>query len=53
MRLADLARVRQAGYRLFSVALLAPDKGRFSRLADVAQELGRHRRLAGFAFFPG
>lgn len=52
MRLAELARIRQAAYRLLGVALLAPDEARFSTLADVAQELGRHRRLAGLAFFP-
>jgi TorA maturation chaperone TorD len=53
MRLADLARVRQAGYRLFSSALLYPDEERFETLGAVAQELeGRSRRLAEFAFFP-
>jgi len=53
VRLADLARVRQAGYRLFSAALLYPDEERLKTLGAVAQELeGRSRRLAEFAFFP-
>ena len=53
MRLVDLARFRQAGYRLFSAALLYPDEERFKTLGAVAQELeGRSRRLAEFAFFP-
>ena len=53
MRLADLARLRQANYRLFSAVLLYPDAERFKTLGAVAQELeSRSQRLAGFAFFP-
>ena len=53
MRLADLARFRQAAYRLFGAALLSPDEQRFETLGAVARELeGESGRVDGFAFFP-
>lgn len=53
MRLADLARFRQAAYRLFGAALLSPDEERFRTLSAVARQLeGESGRLDGFAFFP-
>ncbi|MFQ5946174.1 MAG: molecular chaperone [Anaerolineae bacterium] len=53
MHLADLARHRQAAYRLFGGVLLYPAEERLRTLSAVARELERAgQELAGFAFFP-
>lgn len=51
--LADLARFRQAAYRLFGEALRFPEPERLATLGAVARELhAQQDALAGFAFFP-
>ncbi|MFQ5803692.1 MAG: molecular chaperone [Candidatus Methylomirabilales bacterium] len=50
--LADLARFRQAAYRLFSTMFLYPDEERLRTVATVAGELGNQTDfLATFSFF--
>lgn len=52
MDLADLARLRQAAYRLFSTMLLYPDEERLRTVAAVAGELrDQGDLLATFSFF--
>jgi TorA maturation chaperone TorD len=49
--LADLARLRQGTYRLFSQSLLYPDQARLETLATVAEEIDpRDEAWSGFAF---
>ena len=53
MRLADLARYRQAAYRLLGEALRHPESERLATLRVVAEELReRPGPLAGLAVFP-
>lgn len=53
VHLADLARHRQAAYRLFGGVLLYPEEERLRTFGAVARELeGEGEQLAGFAFFP-
>lgn len=53
MRLADLARSRQAAYRLLGEALRPPETGRLATLGVVAAELReRPGPFAGLAVFP-
>lgn len=53
MRLADLARLRQAAYRVFGEALGFPDTERRATLAGVARELHEQSApLVGLAVFP-
>ncbi len=52
LELADLARFRQAAYRLFSMTLLYPDEERLRTVATVAGELAHEADvLATFSFF--
>lgn len=52
LHLADLARFRQAAYRLFSTMLLYPDEERLKTVAAVAGELREYAdTLAAFSFF--
>ncbi|MFN7085602.1 MAG: molecular chaperone [Burkholderiales bacterium] len=53
MRLADLARYRQAAYRLLGEALRSPENERVATLSSVAAELREHPGpLADLAVFP-
>lgn len=53
VRLTELARFRQAAYRLLGAALLHPTEERFTTLALVAAELERQSEsFAGLVFFP-
>lgn len=53
VRLTELARFRQAAYRLFGAALLYPAADRMAMLVGAARELaGESEPYAGFAFFP-
>ncbi|MFQ5946953.1 MAG: molecular chaperone, partial [Anaerolineae bacterium] len=52
LELADLARFRQAAYRIFSTTLLYPDEERLRTVTTVAGELGDQTdSLATFSFF--
>lgn len=52
LELADLARFRQAAYRIFGTMLLYPDEERLRTVATVAGELGDQADfLATFSFF--
>jgi TorA maturation chaperone TorD len=52
VRLADVARLRQAAYRLFGGALLHPDEKRLATLSAGARELeGQSEPFREFAFF--
>ena len=53
LQLAELARFRQAAYRLFGAVLLYPAEERFATLIAAARELkSQSARFAGLAFFP-
>ncbi len=52
LELADLARFRQAAYRIFSTMLLYPDEERLRTVTTVAGELGNQTDfLTTFSFF--